>query len=386
MHDFIDENNLNDKVTFVSGLNRDEMEELLATMTFGISNSRWETFGRGVFECLASGLPTLVSSSLTTIQRLTGQQKGISFHDNIYSMGEMIINLFNSPELYYSEASGAIQIAKNFSFSTERERLLYALIFDRFQYHSRFTLWNLALCEKIYDGRYSRCYRYNGHVRKYLNYKEAKYKAIDELKAAREAYRNALPTPKPHFVAYDCKEDKFFIDYEDVPCRMAETFTYSELLQLENILEKMNAMPVIKHSWTSFLKELLDTLQYYTQIFHDSTYEDILFLEELPVESFIHGDFWKQNIGISDNGNIVVFDFQNSGDGPKNWDRCYLYANMPFETIPEDCKLSFTFTDIRVIQVILKIRIARLHRKNMDYSILIDNLRFWQAFRMANAN
>lgn len=379
LHEFVEKKNLKDKVTFVSGLNRGEMATLLSKMTFGISNSHWETFGRGIFECLASGLPTLVSDCLTTVQRLTGKQKGISFHKDVDSMVQMVVELFNSPERYRSEAIGATLIAENFSFSIERERLLYALIFDRFNYSSQFTLWDLPSCEKIYDGRYSCCYRYNGHVRKYLNYKEAKYKAIDEFNAAKEAHRKSLPTPKPNFVSYDCKEDKFFIDYDDMPCMMAKTFSNDELSQLDNILMKMKKLPVIKNNWTQFLTELLDTLQYFSKHFHEGVSEDIVFLKHLPATTFIHGDFWKQNIGIDKKGDIVVFDFQNSGNGPENWDRCYLYANMQFDTIPDSSKASFSLVDVRIIKIVLKIRIARLHRKSMDYSTLLENLAHWRA-------
>jgi len=381
---FIKEHDLKDKVSFVSGLNRQEISALLSEMTFGISNSRWETFGRGIFECLASGLPTLVSDSLTTVQRLTGYQKGISFHANINSMADMIISLYKSPDLYQAEALGAIQIAENFSFAIERERLLYALIFDRFNYVSKFTLWDLQHCEKIYDGRYSVCYRNNGHVRKYLNYKEAKNKAIDELQAACLAYTHSLPTPEPHFAGYDCKEDKFFIDYTDRPSVMCNTFSSNELIQLEKILDHMRSLPVIKNNWSKFSTEFIETLRYYELVFCESVDSDIQTLKNLQDCCFIHGDFWRQNIGVDSNNKIVIFDFQNSGNGPENWDRCYLYANIPFKQIQFSKSRTFSSLDLKVIQIILKIRISRLHRKNMEYSELIDNLNFWRELEKNN--
>ena len=107
---------------------------------------------------------------------------------------------------------------------------------------------------------------------------------------------------------------------------------------------------------------------------------DISLLKSFPCSSFVHGDFWRQNIGIDSNGKIVVFDFQNSCNGPANWDLCYLYANIPFPKIPVSRKDSFTLEDIAVIQIILKIRIARMYKKELDYSDLHENLISWCNF------
>lgn len=378
LQEFIKRNNLSSRVSFVSGLSRQGISDLLEQMTFGISNSRWETFGRGIFECLASGLPTLVSDSLTTVHRLSGEQKGISFHRDIQSMAEKIIDLYKSPDLYRSEANGALQIAENFSYATERERLLYALVFDRFCYSSFFSLWNLDQCEKIYDGRYSICYRNNGHVRKYLRFKEAKYKAKEEFLAAHSAHLHSIPTPQPHFVGYDCKVDKFFIDFSDSPCEMCTTFTDDELGQLDEVLRRMRSLPVIRNNWQQFVDEFSEILLFYEKVFNDDVSYDISLLKSLPCSSFVHGDFWRQNIGIDSNGKIVVFDFQNSCNGPANWDLCYLYANIPFPKIPVSRKDSFTLEDIAVIQIILKIRIARMYKKELDYSDLHENLISWR--------
>lgn len=378
LQEYIRKEHLDNKVEFVSGLNRDEMSNLLSKMTFGISNSRWETFGRGIFECLASGLPTLVSDKLETVQRLTKNQKGISFYKGVETMADKIVELFMSKELYQKESEAAIQIAENFSFDNERERLLYALIFDRFGYHSRFTVWDLNHCIKIYDGLYSICYRKDKHVRKYLRYKEAKNKAIDELKAARLAFEHGLNTPEPNFVGYDCKEDKYFIDYNDCPCTMSKTFSINELSQLESILSEMRHLPVLKDNWATFELELIELLRIYESIFDETSFEEINTLRQTDATCFIHGDFWHQNIGVDNQGKIVFFDFQNSGSGPANWDRCYLYANIPFSSIPIDKVKSFTKPDVDIIKVILKIRITRLYKKHMDYSHLQTNLDNWK--------
>ena len=69
--DFASKNKIDNKVTYKSGLDRIELSKLLASMTIGLSNSSWETFGRGVFECLAAGLPTFVSDKLLTVKKLT---------------------------------------------------------------------------------------------------------------------------------------------------------------------------------------------------------------------------------------------------------------------------------------------------------------------------
>ena len=63
----LQENSLDKDVIFHGTLNRTELNDLLRTCDINISVSLWETFGRGIFEGMSAGLPTVVLQRILSV-------------------------------------------------------------------------------------------------------------------------------------------------------------------------------------------------------------------------------------------------------------------------------------------------------------------------------
>ena len=87
---FIDQNKLEKYVSIYNELSQEQLAKLFQKMDINISVSNWETFGRGIFEGIQSGLPTFVPSRLTVVKNICDNNPGVMFSENVEEMSRPV--------------------------------------------------------------------------------------------------------------------------------------------------------------------------------------------------------------------------------------------------------------------------------------------------------
>ena len=122
MAKFIKQNNLQNNVQFHIELVQSEIVTLMKRMHIGVSVSNWETFGRGIFECVSSGLPTFVYKKLKVIENICGDNIGVMFSDDFIEMSNQIDAVIKNRDKYLLMRD-SLKILRN-NVSYKREQLL----------------------------------------------------------------------------------------------------------------------------------------------------------------------------------------------------------------------------------------------------------------------
>jgi glycosyltransferase involved in cell wall biosynthesis len=120
MLEYIKKNHLEDNVRFHKELTQSGVASLLEDMHIGISVSKWETFGRGIFECTSSGLPTFVLNDLNVIKEIANNNKGIVFSKNIEEMSYQIDDVINNHAKYIEMRDSLYELRKKTSYKQEQ--------------------------------------------------------------------------------------------------------------------------------------------------------------------------------------------------------------------------------------------------------------------------
>ena len=128
MIDYTNENNLTDCVHYCFQVPQAEVAAILKQMDVNISVSLWETFGRGIFEGVAAGLPTFVYSHLKCVSEICAGNKGICFASDAEDMALKITAVFNDVSLYHHMVAELPELTRKVSYLTEKEKLLTAII------------------------------------------------------------------------------------------------------------------------------------------------------------------------------------------------------------------------------------------------------------------
>ncbi len=115
-------------VHFHFELSQHEVAELLKRMDINISVSNWETFGRGIFEGISSGIPTFVYSHLKGIKNICDGCEGVSFAADADDMVQNIISSLVDREQYKKMSLSLRTIANKVSYVKERNKLLKAIL------------------------------------------------------------------------------------------------------------------------------------------------------------------------------------------------------------------------------------------------------------------
>lgn len=105
-----------------------EIAKLLDEMDINISVSRWETFGRGVFEGLCAGLPTVAYSGINCFSEYVNVNKGISFVGDIEAMVATIYDLCTNASFYQSQSQKAIQNTQQFCIKQQNRILIKEIL------------------------------------------------------------------------------------------------------------------------------------------------------------------------------------------------------------------------------------------------------------------
>lgn len=125
---YITANGLSEKVIFHGVLPQKELAALIARAHINISVSNWETYGRGIFEGMAGGLPTVVFDHLECVKQYVTDGEGISFVLNHEAFLSKLIELCTAPDYYSVQARKAIRSVDYLSEAHEKERLIKELL------------------------------------------------------------------------------------------------------------------------------------------------------------------------------------------------------------------------------------------------------------------
>lgn len=127
---YIEENNLAEAVHFHIGLCQSELAELLQEMDINISVSNWETFGRGIYEGISSGLPTFVMKRLIEVEQFCRNIRGVQFVEDISEMAAGIISLCKNGEEYQIRQQSLKGLSLALSYQFESQRLLQEILYE----------------------------------------------------------------------------------------------------------------------------------------------------------------------------------------------------------------------------------------------------------------
>ena len=123
----IDDNNLQSNISIMGVLSQQQLASLLNKMDINISVSRWETFGRGIIEGLAAGLPTIVLKDLDCMHHLLKQDVGLLYTPNIASISKMIYKLCTDSFFYKMQSIKTINVKNIFSMANQQKKILMRL-------------------------------------------------------------------------------------------------------------------------------------------------------------------------------------------------------------------------------------------------------------------
>ena len=103
--EYAEANGILENVVFEGNHSREDALSILADCDFNVSTSRWETFGRGILEGLACGVPTLVLQCLGRVfAGLTEDMRPLLVH-SVEEMAETIVRLVDDPAGYERESA-----------------------------------------------------------------------------------------------------------------------------------------------------------------------------------------------------------------------------------------------------------------------------------------
>lgn len=211
----------------------------------------------------------------------------------------------------------------------------------------------------IRRGKWSICFKYgNVFVKEYIY---PNYESIErEMSASKTCWDYGIYTPK-------CLGTKVFngktcvvFEHCDIsPINPKQIINNSIYLnKLLEILSSFNGIIWNPYDlyWHKQLIDFKDALSY----IKDDTSNIIELLTSLNVNTFIHGDFTCDNIGLVSN-KLIVFDFQHGSLGPFGWDKAYFAATITPENINV---LKLNDSEKRMAFAIAAIRYGRAIRKS----------------------
>ena len=112
---FLQENFLDSDVIFHGTINRSELNNLLSKCDINISVSLWETFGRGIFEGMAAGLPTVVLQRILSVDDFPKNVRPLTV-SCIEKMVDEILLLYEDEKFFKAESSKGKLIQEYLSF------------------------------------------------------------------------------------------------------------------------------------------------------------------------------------------------------------------------------------------------------------------------------
>ena len=124
----LNKNQLQSHVVFHHELPQIEVANVLKGMDVNISVSNWETFGRGIYEGITSGLPTFLLSSLECTKTICDNNPGVIYCRDISDMSDQIASLINNPLKVEIMRKGLDEIRNKVSYGAESQNLLNCIL------------------------------------------------------------------------------------------------------------------------------------------------------------------------------------------------------------------------------------------------------------------
>lgn len=219
--------------------------------------------------------------------------------------------------------------------------------------------------EFICERRSTISYRDGNIFRKYYKY-SGESEVIAEQRFSSEALHSGINCPKFLSWGYCDEKNMFYSEFEFIEIDSINRKTVDASI-LKIALEQLEKMPFcasLNNCSNEHLKRDLFSIIPFLPLEKQNEY--ILLIEELlsrNSEVYIHGDYSFENIGWDVKKNtVIIFDFQNSGYGVKDWDKSYLLSSIP------NVKLVSSISDISInlMKIITALKYGRGVRKNYE--------------------
>lgn len=115
---------LNKCIFFLGNLEPDEINNYLLESDINISVSKWETFGRGIFEGLAAGVPTVVLSRIKSLYGCVPSEAMPILCVDVDEMSRRIMELESNRLLYSHESKKGLILREYLSTERVRKQLM----------------------------------------------------------------------------------------------------------------------------------------------------------------------------------------------------------------------------------------------------------------------
>lgn len=119
--EYIKEHNIETKVRIYETMTQHNLAQLYEKMDIAISVSLCETFGRAIFEGLASGLPTVVLNVLKEVKLLSRDSLGIVFVKDLEKMVNFIKEIYNDKDMYVQMSKAASILGCSYSLDRQKK-------------------------------------------------------------------------------------------------------------------------------------------------------------------------------------------------------------------------------------------------------------------------
>ncbi len=120
--EFLVENSLSRDVIFHGTLSSEKLNSVLSSCDVNISVSLWETFGRGIFEGMAAGLPTVIMQRISSVADFPDHLRPITVQ-SLHEMKSVILRLCFDRKFFSVESLRGLGVNKYLSFDRIQEIL-----------------------------------------------------------------------------------------------------------------------------------------------------------------------------------------------------------------------------------------------------------------------
>ncbi len=110
--EYIERNELEKRVEFCGSKTQEELRDVFFKTDINISVSKWETFGRGIHEGMAMGVPTVIPERIECVKASSNIDCYPLIAANEKHMKDIIISLYNDREFYMHESQKGRIISK----------------------------------------------------------------------------------------------------------------------------------------------------------------------------------------------------------------------------------------------------------------------------------
>jgi hypothetical protein len=216
--------------------------------------------------------------------------------------------------------------------------------------------------------------------RKYYKYADANA-ALTELRNARTAFLGAVPCPEPLDVGYSELRKMHYCAFrfhklEKIDPRRLTLSEWQSLIMIcQGISDVRCNGPLGGGSWAKYVSGLETTLPYVPERVRSALAKELDGLRCVSNDCFTHGDFSFVNIARDgETGELMVFDFQDSCRGVRNWDWAYFLASVPVD-IAEEWKPDRSVR--KLMRIVSAVKLARARRKKTEVGFRTEIFDHW---------